>query len=120
MGQGWPVVAQLIDEGASRATLDRPALHALMAGTAERTFDRVIDIDPGRLLRDLIDGLILERDLPVTDTEVSYLVAPTIGILERQVRGQSPKRSATNPGTNDPRITSGRRVFPGVHLATSP
>ena len=39
-----------------------------MAGATQRAFDRVIVTDPDRLSRDLVDGLVIERDLAATNT----------------------------------------------------
>ena len=115
-GQGWRVVAQFVDEGASGATLDRAALHALMAGATQRMFDRVIVTDPDRLSRDLVDGLVIERDLAATDTEVLYLVAPTMGILERQIRGviaEEERRKIRERTTRGRRAVASAGYWPG-------
>ena len=50
-------------------------------------FEQVVVTDPDRLSRDLVDGLTIERDLARSDVEVVYLVQPTMGTLERQIRG---------------------------------
>jgi site-specific DNA recombinase len=71
----------------SGATITRPALSQLMADAAARMFNRVIVTDPDRLSRDLVDGLVIERDLTTTGVEVTYLVQPAVRILERQIRG---------------------------------
>ena len=83
----WRVVDRFVDDGYSGGTIDRPALRLLSAGAAQRLFDVVVVTDPDRLSRDLVDGLTLERDLAASGIEVIYLIQPTMGTLERQLRG---------------------------------
>lgn len=85
--QNWDVVARFVDDGASGATLNRPALRDLTATAESNRFDRLIVTDPDRLSRDLVDGLIIERDLTRNNIDVVYLIQPTMGVLERQIRG---------------------------------
>lgn len=85
--QNWDVVARFVDDGASGATLNRPALRDLTATAESNRFDRLIVTDPDRLSRDLVDGLIIERDLTRNNIDVVYLIQQTMGVLERQVRG---------------------------------
>ncbi len=85
--ESWTVVGAFIDDGISGATTDRPELSRLMSEAAQGTFDRVVVTDPDRLSRDLVDGLIIERDLATHSVEVVYLVQPSMGTLERQIRG---------------------------------
>lgn len=85
--EAWTVVATYIDDGVSGATTQRPELSRLIDDSRRGIFDRVVVTDPDRLSRDLVDGLILERDLAAGGVEVVYLIQPTMGTLERQIRG---------------------------------
>lgn len=85
--QGWTVVDRFVDEGVSGATTERPALSLLMVGARASAFNMVVVTDPDRLSRDLVDGLIIERELAQAGIEVVYLIQPTMGTLERQLRG---------------------------------
>lgn len=85
--ESWTAVGPFIDDGISGATTDRPELSRLMKDAAQGAFDRVVVTDPDRLSRDLVDGLIIERDLAKHGVEVIYLVQPSMGTLERQIRG---------------------------------
>jgi site-specific DNA recombinase len=85
--ESWSVASIYIDDGASGATTERPQLTRLLHDAERRTFDRVVVTDPDRLSRDLVDGLIIERDLAAQGVEVVYLIQPTMGTLERQIRG---------------------------------
>lgn len=85
--QAWKVTHVYVDDGVSGATTDRPELTRLVAAAERRELDRIVVTDPDRLSRDLVDGLSLERDLARFEVEVTYLVQPTMGTLERQIRG---------------------------------
>ena len=85
--QPWEVAAVYVDDGVSGATTDRPALNQLLAAAERRELDRIVVTDPDRLSRDLVDGLSLERDLARFEVAITYLVQPTMGTLERQIRG---------------------------------
>lgn len=84
---GWEIAEQFVDDGVSGATLDRPALQHLVRASRAGTFDVVVVTDPDRLSRDLVDGLVLERELASSSVGVVYLVQPTMSTLERQLRG---------------------------------
>jgi site-specific DNA recombinase len=84
---GWTVAARYSDEGVSGATVERPALKNLIAGASAGEFDVVVVTDPDRLSRDLVDGLVVERELDQARVRTVYLVQPSMGTLERQLRG---------------------------------
>ncbi len=84
---GWEVVDEFVDDGVTGATIDRPALQQLLRSARANAFDVVVVTDPDRLSRDLVDGLVLERELARADVSVVYLVQPTMSTLERQLRG---------------------------------
>lgn len=84
---GWDVVEWFVDEGVSGATVDRPALQRLLQSAKAGAFDVVVVTDPDRLSRDLVDGLVLERELARAEVGIVYLVQPTMSTLERQLRG---------------------------------
>lgn len=84
---GWNVVGQFVDDGVSGATIHRPALQGLLQSAREGSFDVVVVTDPDRLSRDLVDGLVLERELARAEVGVVHLVQPTMSTLERQLRG---------------------------------
>lgn len=84
---GWAVTERFIDDGFSGATTDRPALRRLLSSAADGVFDVVVVTDPDRLSRDLVDGLVIERDLASAGVEIVYLVQPAMSTLERQLRG---------------------------------
>lgn len=85
--QGWDISNTYIDDGVSGATTERPALQELLRAAAESAFSTVVVTDPDRFSRDLVDGLTLERDLARLGIAVVYLIQPTMGTLERQLRG---------------------------------
>jgi DNA invertase Pin-like site-specific DNA recombinase len=85
--QNWDIAEVYSDEGFSGATTDRTALQAMLADAARGTFDVVVVTDPDRLSRDLVDGLVIERELSRADVSVVYIVQPSMGTLERQLRG---------------------------------
>lgn len=85
--QHWDVVEHYVDDGFSGATVDRPALQRLLAAARAASFDVVVVTDPDRLSRDLVDGLVIERELVAAGVQIVYLVQPTMSTLERQLRG---------------------------------
>jgi site-specific DNA recombinase len=85
--QDWQVIDLYADDGYSGATTDRRALQAMLLAAKADAFDVVVVTDPDRLSRDLVDGLIIERELARVGVEVVYLVQPSMGTLERQLRG---------------------------------
>ena len=87
LDRGWQVVDRFVDEGVSGATPDRPALNRLVSAAGENAFDVVVVTDPDRLSRDLVDGLVIERELASSAVEVVYLIQPAMSTLERQLRG---------------------------------
>jgi DNA invertase Pin-like site-specific DNA recombinase len=84
---GWEVAEQFVDDGVSGATIHRPALQQLLRSANAGAFDVVVVTDPDRLSRDLVDGLVIERELARADVGIVYLVQPTMSTLERQLRG---------------------------------
>lgn len=84
---GWLAAGTFVDDGVSGARVDRPALTQLIEAAAQERFSKVVVTDPDRLSRDLVDGLLLERQLANHGVEVVYLVQPAMGTLERQLRG---------------------------------
>ncbi|MGE0728430.1 MAG: recombinase family protein [Acidimicrobiia bacterium] len=83
----WSIVDLFVDDGVSGATIERPGLQRLLTGARAGDFDVVVVTDPDRLSRDLVDGLVIERELAGLNVEVVYLIQPTMGTLERQIRG---------------------------------
>ena len=77
--ESWIVAGLYVDDGISGATTERPELNRLLADARRGDFDRVVVTDPDRLSRDLVDGLIIERDLAARDVEVVYLIQPSMG-----------------------------------------
>lgn len=85
--RGWNVVHRYRDEGISGATIERPELQSMLVAARAGAFDRLVVTDPDRLSRDLVDGLVIERELAAAGVEVVYLIQPAMGTLERQLRG---------------------------------
>ena len=85
--RGWELVERFIDDGVSGSTTDRPALNLLLEGARQQLFEVLVVTDPDRLSRDLVDGLVIERELAARGVEVVYVIQPTMGTLERQLRG---------------------------------
>jgi len=84
---GWEVAELFVDDGVSGATIHRPALQQLLQSASAGAFDVVVVTDPDRLSRDLVDGLVIERELARAEVGIVYLVQPTMSTLERQLRG---------------------------------
>jgi site-specific DNA recombinase len=60
---GWTVVAEHHDDGVSGAVADRRGINAVKASAARREFDVLVCADPSRPARELVDLLVLQRDL---------------------------------------------------------
>ena len=83
---GAVVCGEHVDE-VSGATLDRPALRALLGRVAAGGVDVVVCTDPDRWSRDLLDGLLVERQLAERGVDVVYVDRQGMSTLERQIRG---------------------------------
>ena len=62
-GEGWRLVPEPYDDGGLSASLDRPALQALLAEVRARRIDVVVVYKVDRLTRSLADFAKLNRDL---------------------------------------------------------
>lgn len=114
--ENWPVAEVFIDDGVSGATTERPDLGRLIAAAGRGLFDRVVVTDPDRLSRDLVDGLVIERDLTHLGVEVVYLIQPTMGTLERQIRGviaEEERRKIRDRTSRGLRATAAAGGWPG-------
>lgn len=114
--EDWPVAEVFIDEGISGATTERPELGRLIAAASRGLFNRVVVTDPDRLSRDLVDGLVIERDLTHLGVEVVYLIQPTMGTLERQIRGviaEEERRKIRDRTSRGLRATAAAGGWPG-------
>jgi DNA invertase Pin-like site-specific DNA recombinase/rubrerythrin len=85
--ESWTIADRFIDDGVSGATTERPELTRLLSLARSDSFDQVVVTDPDRLSRDLVDGLMVERELAAEGVGVVYLIQPSMGTLERQIRG---------------------------------
>ena len=73
---GYTVLEELVDEGHSGATLDRPALTRLRELAASREVEAVVIYDPDRLSRKLSHLMILTEELEGRGVELIFVNAP--------------------------------------------
>jgi len=74
--EGYTVLEELVDQGHSGATLDRPAVSRLRELTASRGIQAVVIHDPDRLSRKLSHLMILTEELRGQGVEVIFVNAP--------------------------------------------
>jgi site-specific DNA recombinase len=74
--KGYPVAAELADEGVSGATLDRPALTQLRDGVRDGRYRVVLVHAPDRLARTLVHQLVLLEEFKRAGARVEFLTTP--------------------------------------------
>jgi site-specific DNA recombinase len=74
--KGYPVAAELSDEGISGATLDRPALTQLRDGVRDGRYRVVLVHAPDRLARTLVHQLVLLEEFKRVGARVEFLTTP--------------------------------------------
>jgi site-specific DNA recombinase len=83
--------AEFVDDGASGATLDRPALTRLRAAVRDRAVQAVLIYDPDRLSRSLAHLLLLMDEFKRAGAELVYVTTPRVdspeGRLLEHVKG---------------------------------
>lgn len=74
--EGYTILEELVDQGHSGATLDRPALSRLRQLASSREIEAVVIHDPDRLSRKLSHLMILTEELQGQGVEVIFVNAP--------------------------------------------
>jgi site-specific DNA recombinase len=74
--KGYPVAAELSDEGISGATLDRPALTQLRDGVRDGRYRVILVHAPDRLARTLVHQLVLLEEFKRAGARVEFLTTP--------------------------------------------
>jgi len=74
--EGYTLLEELVDEGHSGASLDRPALSRLRELAASREIQAAVIYDPDRLSRKLSHLMILTEELEGRGVEVIFVNAP--------------------------------------------
>jgi DNA invertase Pin-like site-specific DNA recombinase len=106
--RGWPVSAEYVDQGVSRAKSSRPALDRLMADAAQRRFDGrpVVIVDLHKLYRMHDAGMSLRQ------------IAAKTGLSKGTVANRL-KSFADAARSGTPAISRGRRSNHGVPITSS-
>ncbi len=77
---GWMWIGERFDdEGWSGATLDRPALQSLLAKIREGQLDRVLVYRLDRLSRNVVDSVVLLKELRERRIDLVIVTSPEIG-----------------------------------------
>jgi len=77
---GWRWIGERFDdEGWSGATLDRPALQRLLAKIRKGELDRVLVYRLDRLSRNVVDSVVLLKELRDRDIDLVIVTSPEIG-----------------------------------------
>ena len=77
---GWMWIGERFDdEGWSGATLDRPALRRLLAKIKEGQLDRVLVYRLDRLSRNVVDSVVLLKELRERGIDLVIVTSPEIG-----------------------------------------
>lgn len=74
--EGYTILEELVDEGHSGATLDRPALSRVRELAGSREIGAVVIYDPDRLSRKLSHLMILTEELEGQGVELIFVNAP--------------------------------------------
>ena len=109
--QGLELVRVYADEGASGATMERPALQALLTEARSGAFELVIVAKLDRLARDLMAQLWIEKELLRYNVELISVAEPFRGqdpanVLFRQIIGAFAQFEKARIGE---RLRGGRR-----------